>query len=131
MNIYRWLITIKPSVIIVMFSNLQTAYDLQEKIFSYTLDHKHIEALDDDKLYLLHSRAMYAYDALILFATVLNRALKELFNTTETEEEKEKVCEKIELPSGPALSNILTDKMVEILDKSVYCGYSVRPWFSF
>ena len=127
MNIYRWLITIKPSVVIVMFSNLQTAYDLQKKIFSFTLEHQGIEALDDDELYLLHSRAMYAYDAMNLFASVLNRALEELFNTTETEEEKEEMCEKIKLPSGPALSNILTDKMVEILDKSVYCGYSVRP----
>ena len=81
----------------------------------------------DDKLFLLHSRALYTYDAYNLFAIALNEALIELFNSTRNSTQpRDDLCDSLRSTSSePFSSNVLTEKMIEVMDRSVFCGYSV------
>ncbi len=74
---------------------------------------------------MLHSKALYVYDAVHLFAIVFNDAMRELFNTSQTNQEREYLCDAIIASNVPFTSNILTAKIIEILNRSVFCGYSV------
>ena len=85
-----------------------------------------VDIFPDDELFLLHSKALYVYDAVNLLAIVFNDAMRELFNTTQTDQEREYLCDAVKSSNQPFTSNVLITKILEILDRSIFCGYSVR-----
>ena len=76
---------------------------------------------EEDKQYLLHSRAPNAYDAVAVWALAWHAAVEELI---EESNDLNATCASI-TSNDVRDSEILTKKMLEILGESVYCGMSV------
>ena len=76
---------------------------------------------EEDRQYLLHSRAPNAYDAVAVWALAWHAAVEELL---EESNDLNATCASI-TSSNVRDSEILTEKMLEILGENVYCGMSV------
>ena len=76
---------------------------------------------EEDRQYLLHSRAPNAYDAVAVWALAWHAAVEELI---EESDDLNATCASI-TSNHARDSEILTKKMLEILGENVYCGVSV------
>ena len=80
-----------------------------------------VNLTEEDRQYLLHSRAPNAYDAVAVWAQAWHAAVEELI---EDSDDLNATCASI-TSNDVRDSEILTKKMLEILGESVYCGVSV------
>lgn len=109
---------------------VQVVLETVEKVYNKTLtfiNTTRVTITPEDRLFLLHSRLLYVYDVIILYAAAFNAAIgdlnAELGNVTE--DENDDFCGALVTPLKPNTANILTEKMNEILNNSAFCGYSV------
>ena len=82
---------------------------------------------EDDRQYLLHSHAPNAYDAVALWTLIWHDAVEDLLNKSN---DTSATCDAIS-SNDPRDSEILTEKMIDILEHNIYCGVSVSIIVSF
>ena len=80
---------------------------------------------EEDKQYLIHSQAFNAYDAALVLANVWHKAVERLLNSSFIDNES--FCKYLKTPVDwlSDEKDLLNEIMMEILEKSVFCGRSV------
>ena len=83
-----------------------------------------VNSTEEDRQYLIHSRALNAYDAVVLWAVTWHAAVLKLLNSTN---DSLPICQSIATPlkQSNAGLDIVSQTMTEILENNVYCGVSV------
>ena len=100
---------------------LQKIFDVTQMNF---VDAKFVNITEEDRQYLIHSRALNAYDAVVLWAVTWHAAVMKLLNSTN---DSSPICQSITTPlkQSNAELDIVSQTMTEILENNVYCGVSV------
>ena len=100
---------------------LQNIFDVTQTNF---VDANFVNITEEDRQYLIHSRAPNAYDAVVLWAVTWHAAVLKLLNSTN---DSSPICRSIATPlkQSNAGLDIVSQTMTEILENNVYCGVSV------